>query len=124
MITRVEFSRKVMELLIFAFENGIRVQIDYVYRSSAEQKRLYEKGRSKVLESRHNVGKAIDLHIVKKDGCIVWAPLQDSKGVQLYKVLGKFWESFGPKFRWGGNFDKDDDPETGFWDPYHFEVKR
>lgn len=122
---RLEFTRHMHDLLDYAKYNNIPVIVDYVKRSYEEQKRLVAEGKSKTLKSRHLQGKAVDLYIVNDRGTEVLWPKKDKDDLiyKLYKILGGYWESKGNNFRWGGNFDKDGNPLTGFFDPYHFEAK-
>lgn len=109
MITRVEFTRRMTELLVFALDNGIAVQVDYVKRSREEQRRLIDAGKSWTMRSDHLVGKAVDLHIVE-DGKVLWES-------PLYETLASFWKALGPKYYWGGDFGGKKK------DVYHYGVK-
>lgn len=66
--------------------------------------------------SCHYIRLAIDLNLFK-DG----AYLMDS---MAHKPFGEFWESLHPDCRWGGNWDKDNNPfEFGENDGNHYSLE-
>jgi len=106
-MTRIEFTNYLRELLNFAHYNGIVVHVDYVKRSFKTQVELYNAGRSGTLNSRHLVGKAVDLAVYDPDSrSIKWDGPE-------YEKLGTFWESLDKRCVWGGRWRKRD--------IYHFE---
>lgn len=83
---------------------GYPLQITSSLRSSAEQQRLFDAGRTKTLKSHHLIGQAfdVDIHGLGRDQVPFW----------FWELLGPFAESLG--FRWGARF-------SGFPDFGHFE---
>jgi len=70
-MTRREFTDKITQLLREMIDAGDEPIIDYALRSAEEQNRLYRMGASKcngyTNKSRHNVGLALDIYLVKDD---------------------------------------------------------
>lgn len=68
-MTRVEFTRNITELLVKMQNEGEFPVIDFVKRSTEEQKRLYDMGLSKcdgeINQSQHQFGKAMDIYFVE-----------------------------------------------------------
>lgn len=107
---RVAFQNDVRKLTEFAESQGYEVIWEEVKRPIEMQVIYVQTKRSKTMKSRHLDGLAIDMAF-KKDGKLTYnAP-----------EVGKFWESLGPKNRWGGNFDRDWSKPDGFVDQPHFE---
>lgn len=101
-----------MELIKRAYHEGINVQITSGYRSNAEQKKLYNQGRTtsgNVVtnagpgQSVHNYGYAIDYVLLNNEGTTaIWVVNNDWKRVAaIGKQLG---------FQWGGDWSKFPDP--------------
>lgn len=69
---RVQFTRALADLLALMHDEGERVLIDYVKRSTSEQKRLHGLGLSRcdgtLKRSAHQSGRAADLYFVTSDG--------------------------------------------------------
>ncbi|RLI53578.1 MAG: hypothetical protein DRP09_15355 [Candidatus Thorarchaeota archaeon] len=105
-MNRVEFTEKAVILLLLMILAGERPIIDYVKRSTEEQKRLYKKGLSKCdgvkKKSKHQYGKAIDIYLINEKGRIIWN-----------KEKYRFWHSVW-KHILGGK-------EMIEWDIAHFE---
>lgn len=99
------FTRRLAELILRASIEDIQVKLTWVLRSEQEQRRLFEEGRTKTLKSKHLVGLAADLYVVRNGETV----LTDSPE---YTRLGEIWEMMGG--RWGGRF-------TSFRDIFHFE---
>ncbi len=98
---RVEFTKKIAELIIRMIAGGEEVILDYVKRSPQEQNRLFKAGLSKCdgykVRSKHEEGKAADIYFLdKKDKSKL------SEDVKLYKKWHKVWESMGgrPMIKW------------------------
>lgn len=95
-MTRPEFTFKLCMLLDEAISNGDMPIIDYVLRSTEEQERLFNAGKSKcdgkTKLSQHQFAKAVDIYFVDKEGNVDW---DDSKGLQ--EKYHKYWESIGGK---------------------------
>ena len=105
-MSRLQFTEMVRQLLNFCYREGIKIQIDYVKSSYEEQKRLVETGKSWTMNSKHLLGKAIDLQIIKDGKFLVDG--------EEYEILGKYWESLSPNNIWGGRWKNKD--------VYHFET--
>ena len=73
-MTRIEFSCNICQLIAEMFSVGENPIIDFVKRSTEEQKRLYDKGLSKcdgrIIVSQHQLGKAMDIYFIE-DGKLV-----------------------------------------------------
>jgi len=112
---RIVFFIKVAQLVIYAWIRGIKLLPFSFHRTAAEQKKLYEEGKSKcdgyTSISKHQEWRAMDFVIVDDEDNPIW------EYIESYNVLGKFWVEH-LNGRWGGNFNED---STGFSDPYHFE---
>lgn len=108
---RVEFTHLVFLLMMYANRLGLPIALDYGKRSKEEQARLFAEGKSKTLNSQHNVGKAVDF-IIFDDS----TPRQPQWTHPGYKLLGEYWKSLKSGNRWGGDW-----PELN--DVYHFDWK-
>jgi len=106
-------------LVMFCAQQRWKVTGGDLWRSDAEQERLYDMGRSKAHagESRHNSRMAIDLNFWNVDG--IHMPFierdlgRDEHDTQL-ALIADYWESLNPKNKAGLYF-------KSFRDPYHFE---
>ena len=71
-MTRVEFTKTIVELLEGMKNVGEHPIIDFVKRSAEEQNRLFKEGKSKCdgykVLSKHQSGKAMDIYFIGKDG--------------------------------------------------------
>lgn len=101
---RIKFTQMFGELIDFAAEVGINVIVDYVLRTAAEQKRLFDNGFSKCdgirKKSQHQRALAVDLYIVEGGA------ISDNK--ERYRQLHDRWEIFGgePMIEWDiGHFE-------------------
>ncbi len=104
---RIDFFYDFSKLVIKARDKkGIEVLPHCYHRTSAEQKNLYEDGKSRTKHSRHQDWLAIDIVIVR-DGELIW----DGKDPD-YEWLGQEWRKLG--HRWGGDW-------RTFRDCVHFE---
>ena len=105
-----KFARALGKLLEFARGKEIAILLYSLYRTDAQQRALYETGKSKadgiIKRSKHQDGCAADLAVVK-GGSPVWSRCEE------YVMLGLYWKSLGGK--WGGDFKFADDI-------FHFEM--
>lgn len=108
-MNRIEFSKRITQLLNEMLQAGENFIIDYVYRSAEEQKRLFEQGKSKCdgyrIKSAHQEGRAMDIYFltITDDGYVI-----DQNG-KKYEKWHKIWEE-----KYGGK------PMIS-WDKGHFE---
>jgi len=108
---QMQFSIMVSKLLIFATEQNLGITLGHAWRDVDTQKRLFDQGLSKTMNSKHLDKLAIDLNVFKnKRGHLVW-----TTNVEDYRVLGDYWENHLGG-RWGGNFHN-------FADAGHFEYR-
>lgn len=90
-------------------------------RSMAKQRELFEAGATKILDSRHITGHAVDLYAyVAGEARWDWP---------LYAVIAKAMKDAavieGVSLRWGGDWDGDgDSSDEKFKDGPHFELPR
>jgi hypothetical protein len=101
------------KLVQFATERGFTVTPGELQRPVEMQKIYVQTGRSQTMDSRHVRKLAGDLNFIK-GGRLVY-------DYDELEPIGRYWESLSPKNRWGGNFDRDWDPNTGWKDLPHFE---
>lgn len=108
------FEDQVNQLLKIAKQNGLDVKVIQGLRTFAEQKKLFDQGRTtpgkKVTNARpgysfHNYGLAVDI-VFLKNGKPSWSEEHD------WNYLGEIGRKIG--LRWGGDFKK-------FKDRPHFE---
>ncbi|RLG87046.1 MAG: hypothetical protein DRO18_03665 [Thermoprotei archaeon] len=115
-MTRVEFTRKLVQLAMEMIQAGERFFFDYLKRSDEEQFRLFKKGRkqlpdgtwviedkSKVVtyidgihkKGKHQRGLAVDIYFVNEDGTLCWDRAK-------YEYWHKRWEELGgrPMISW------------------------
>lgn len=87
-----EMQEKTMQLLDYAKEKGLKVQITSGYRTQEEQQELLRtRPQFAAKRSAHCEGKAIDIKIIGGSDAD-------------YKMLGDYAKSIG--MRWGGDFSK------------------
>ena len=91
--------------------------IIYGLRTEAEQARLVAQGLSKTMNSKHLVGKALD---------IAPYPIDWNNTKRFYYFAGMVLavaKEMGLKIRWGGDWDMDNDlDDQTFMDLVHFEL--
>lgn len=92
---QMEFLKDVSLLLQFLWDNKFEVTGGELYRTQEQQDIYVRTGRSKTNHSNHLVRCAIDLNIFI-DGVLC--------NKEQLVAVGSYWESLGPKNRWGGNF--------------------
>jgi len=104
-MTREEFCKKIVLLLLYIQAKGYRYIIGEVWRGEIQQLYYYLTKRSKCdgikNRSSHQDGKAIDIWLLDKNGKIDW----DKK---KYEELHQFWQSLGgkPMIEWDlGHFE-------------------
>lgn len=102
---RVKFFQEISALIIQLESEHLEFMPTCFYRTSGEQITLYNQGKSKVLDSKHQHWLAIDLVLIKF-GQLVW------KDSPEYKRAGELWKSMG--HTWGGDWES-------LGDIYHFE---
>ena len=89
----------------------------YGLRTEAEQQRLVAEGLSKTMNSKHLVGRAIDLSPY---------PIDWDNTKQFYYFAGMVLGAANAleiKIRWGGDWDMDNDlDDQTFMDLVHFEL--
>ena len=104
-MNRIEFTQNIVALLHQMILMGEHPIIDFVKRSTEEQKRLFEAGLSKCdgekVISQHQLGRAMDIYFIENGKMV------DPKGG--WEHWHQVWES------WGGAKMLD-------WDKGHFEV--
>lgn len=118
---RVEFTKKLFELLKYMYDNNDNPVIDYCLRSPEEQLRLFSQGRklvngkweivdkSKIItycdgynvKSKHNLGLAADIYLTDTKGNILFT--WNKEKANFYH---KKWIELGGKSLWiEKNFD-------------------
>jgi len=80
-------------------------------RSKERQQELYDAGKSQTLNSKHLVGCAVDLGVLK-DGKISW---DKEDYIKLAVVVKQAANELNVNIRWGGDF-------KSFFDGPHFEL--
>lgn len=107
------FVSDVMQLVRHAQSAGFGVRFGEVERTVEQQKLYVQTGRSKTMNSMHLKRCAIDLILIL-DGKVATR--------EQIKPLGEYWESLGPKNRWGGSWrGLVDSGKSSFIDAPHFE---
>jgi len=96
---RQRFTRDIAKLINKAIELGYAPALDQVKRMQAEADANAASGAG-ISNSLHLVGLAADL-LLYQDGKYLTATVD-------HKLLGEYWESLGPDYRWGGRFTKPD----------------
>lgn len=86
--------------------NGLQPRVTSTRRSLATQARLY----NDYLAGRSPYPAAPPGHSAHQRGFALDVVIND---MSVMADVGRFWESFGPGFRWGGRFK----------DPVHFDYK-
>ena len=91
-MTRVEFSKCIVQLMSMMIEEGEDFLIDYCLRSAEEQNRLFKAGKSKCdgykIKSAHQFGKAVDIYFVKNTK-------MNFKDKEKYEYWHWKWECMG-----------------------------
>lgn len=100
-----EFSQSAARLIQKASQLGYGVTFGEAYRTP-EQAAINAAKGSGISNSLHTDRLAIDLNLFK-DGVYI----TDSEG---HELLGIWWKSLGPMYRWGGDFAKPD--------PNHYSI--
>lgn len=111
---QAEFLVDFTKLLAEIYRQGFVATGGELERTLEQQKRYFEEGKSKTMNSMHLKRLAIDLHIFK-GGMLI----DDHK---VLKPLGDFWEALDAKNRWGGSWrGAVERGESHFIDSPHFE---
>ena len=108
------FLADIAKLIVKAQEMGFTITAGEMWRTPEQQAVYVKTGKSKTMNSRHLDRLAFDLNFFK-DGKLAGtkAALQE---------LGDWWESLGPKNRWGGSWrGLIDSGKSTFVDVPHFE---
>ena len=84
--------------------NNMIIYEKELYRTPEKQLEYFKADKSSTLHSKHLIGLAVDIVLIKGGKFLVNAP--------LYRIMGQWWIDHGG--RWGGEFKKP-------YDPYHFE---
>ena len=100
-----------MQTLYYRFESkckdaGLDFIVTCTTRTIEEQKQLVASGKSKTMNSKHFIGKAFDIAVMK-NGKVSWV-------FSDYAPYGVIGESIG--LEWGGNWKR-------FKDGPHFQLK-
>jgi len=98
-ILQEEFAQSAARLIQKAAELGYGVTFGDAYRSP-EQAAANAAAGSGISRSLHCERLAIDLNLFTNGVYIT-----DDTG---HRELGAWWKAFGPKYRWGGDFQKKD----------------
>ena len=112
-----EFLKDVGALIDFiANVKKVKITGGWLERDYAAQKRLYDKGLSKTLDSNHMKRLAIDLNIFIGNAVLTNTRKKHltKDGSDLLNEIGVFWENLHELNRWGGFFNS-------IYDPGHFE---
>lgn len=110
-MTRSDFTLKIIKLLGKMVDDGAEPIIDYVLRGRAEQKRLFDLGRTKcdgvIKLSRHQTGQAMDIYFVI-DGQIDFG-YNTPESKSLSEKYHTLWQSMGGR-------------KVIDWDQPHYEL--
>lgn len=108
------FTRDVQKLVAYAADElGLFVTYGEAWRTPEQQAIYVKDGRSKTMKSRHLDRLAVDFNFFRGAELVT--------DYETFEKLGRFWQGLSPQNRWGGNFDGDWNPATGFKDWPHFE---
>lgn len=106
MSRRIEHTRRISQLVNEMFSAGEQPIYDYMKRSAAEQRRLFEEGKSKCdgikRVSKHQQGRATDIYFVSDDGLRLVDPTRG------WGYWHQRWEDLGgaPMIDWDkGHFE-------------------
>lgn len=108
------FSLNIAKLIQFAASLGYGLTFGHAWRSFEEQKRLFDAGKSKTLDSQHLNRMAVDFNVFI-DGQLTY-------DWDKIRILADYWERLHPKNRWGGDWNKNK-IKDGFIDTPHFEMQ-
>ncbi len=110
---QIIFSKNIASLIVYADMIGIDLTFGDAFRDEITQKRYFDLGLSKTMNSQHLKKLAVDFNFFIEG--------QLTYEYEDVKELGKFWLTLSPKNRWGGDFNKNS-IEDGFVDTPHFEM--
>lgn len=97
-----EFKPLAFELIARCAEAGIPVMIIYTLRTEAEQKDLIRAGRSWTNNSRHLVGRAIDICPYEEYQLVGPDKLQWNSSDPVWQRIGNIGKALG--LTWGGDW--------------------
>lgn len=107
MSKKTTFSKMLIDLVSFMFANDDYPILDYLKRSTEEQKRLFDLKLSKCdgvkIRSKHQSGTAIDIYLAREDGT-----LKDWREGDKHIFYHDYWEMIGgaPLISWDcGHFE-------------------
>lgn len=100
-----EFSRKVADLIVWAYAHGYEVTFGEAHRTM-EQAAWNAKAGTGIANSLHVKRLAIDLNVFRGG---VYLTLSEQ-----YAELGAAWKAMHPLARWGGDFKKPDGNHFSF----------
>ena len=102
------FALNVGYLIHYIYCIGLTCTFGEAYRT-AEQAEIYANEGKGIINSLHRKRLAIDLNIFSPSGELLTS-------IEALADIGKEWEKFNSKNRWGGNFKKRPDTD-------HFEMQ-
>lgn len=82
---------------------GLNVQVSEGLRTVERQKALVAKGASKTMKSRHIIGQAVDVFILKDNKTLDWDIKSFAKFNEIVQETAK---EMGIKITWGGTWTK------------------
>ena len=100
----------VRKAAVYAEEYSVDLTVSEGLRTKERQQELFEKGKSKTLNSKHLEGKAVDLYIIR-DRKIDWQAFD-----LLYNCMQRAADDTGAVIEWGGNWKMRDCP--------HFQLNK
>lgn len=109
------FCKNIGLLIAEAYRTGFELTFGEVFRTEYQQKEYVRTGFSKTMNSRHLVRLAVDFNLFKAGKLL--------NASRDFLSLGLFWENLHPDNVWGGDFNRNKNPDDDkFKDPYHFEM--
>lgn len=89
-------------------------------RSEAEQRQIVQRGSSRVMNSRHLSGQAVDIIAVGSDGRATY-DVSDARWVEISNAIKQASQELGIPVTWGGDFR---DRNLAARERTHYELKR
>lgn len=106
------FSLAVSKLIQFIEDQDCKCSLKECYRTKEQQDIYLQLRKTKIQNSQHLKGLAIDICIFRKgEWLTTYAEL---------KKFGEYWQSLGDGFRWGGDWNREG-KQAPFYDAIHFE---
>jgi D-alanyl-D-alanine dipeptidase len=107
-----QFSLAVSNLIQFIEDQGCQCSLKECYRTKEQQDIYLQLRKTKIQNSQHLKGLAIDVCIFRRGQWLTtYAEL---------KVFGEYWQRLGADFRWGGDWNRSGQ-QSSFFDGIHFE---